>query len=236
MASTENSCSFISDEYERQKNELKNSQTEIRRLEKTCDELKGTVKNFKKQTEQMSDKIVDLESRSMRENLIFYGIAEGTTTQPKQNGDQIEQHEPMDDQAASQVENCEELIKTFIKDVLEINPEGIRFDRAHRLGSKFVHKPRPIVVKFHNYTDRERIRVKSYDIDIKEKMKVLRQGVGVQQPLPIREARKALLPFAAEAQKERKSTRIVGNKLFVNNVLKKKFIDGNVVDHVEDTN
>lgn len=66
-------------------------------------------------------------------------------------------------------------------------------------------------------------------------MKTLRQGVGVQQPLSIREARKALLPFATEAQKEQISTPIVGNKLFINNVLKKKFIDGNVVDHIEDT-
>jgi hypothetical protein len=48
MVSTEHSCSFISDEFERQKDELKNSKSEIRRLEKSCDELKGIVKNFKK--------------------------------------------------------------------------------------------------------------------------------------------------------------------------------------------
>lgn len=119
----------------------------------------------------MSDKIINLASRSMRENLIFYGIAEGRTTQPCQNGTQIEHNEPMDDQTASSttIENCEQLVKTFIKDVIEINPESFRFDRADRLGSKSAPKPRPIVVKFHNYTDRERIRVKSYDDDIKEK-------------------------------------------------------------------
>jgi hypothetical protein len=64
-------------------------------------------------------------------------------------------------------------------------------------------------------------------------MKHLRQGVGIQQPGPIREARKALQPAANEAQDNRQTTRIVGNKLFVNNILKKKYVDGKVIDHVE---
>lgn len=33
----------------------------------------------------MSDTIIDLESQSMRENLIFYGIAEGRVAQTDQN-------------------------------------------------------------------------------------------------------------------------------------------------------
>jgi hypothetical protein len=192
----------------------------------------------------MNDKLLDLESRSMRDNLIFYGISE--QPQPLEEDTVTETHETMDEQQSEQqqrqqqpgrqtstVASCETLVKTFIKNVLDIDPSEIRFDRARRLGLATARNPIPIVVKFHNYTDRERIRQKSFDDAIKEKMKHLRQGVGIQQPGPIREARKALQPAANEAQDNRQTTRIVGNKLFVNNILKKKYVDGKVIDHVE---
>ena len=34
------------------------------------------MKNFESQTQKLDNKINDLESRSMRENLLFYGIKE----------------------------------------------------------------------------------------------------------------------------------------------------------------
>jgi hypothetical protein len=240
--SVETSCTFISDAYENQKCELKKSQTLVSNLEKSCAEMRINIKQHIQNADKMNDKLLDLESRSMRENLIFYGISE--QPQVLEEDTDTETHEVMDDQQndhreqqpdrqVNAVPSCEKLVKHFIKNVLEIDPSEIRFDRAHRLGSATARKPRPIVVKFHSYTDRERIRQKSFDDAIKEKMKHLRQGVGIQQPGPIREARKALQPAAKEAQDNRQTTRIIGNKLFVNNILKKKYVDGKVIDHVE---
>jgi chromosome segregation ATPase len=197
----ETSCSFINDAYEKQKSELKISQTLVSNLEKSCAEMKISIKQHEQNADKMNDKLLDLETRSMRDNLIFYGISE--QPQPLEEDTVTETHETMDEQQSEQqqrqqqpgrqtstVASCETLVKTFIKNVLDIDPSEIRFDRARRLGLATARNPIPIVVKFHNYTDRERIRQKSFDDAIKEKMKHLRQGVGIQQPGPIREARR----------------------------------------------
>ncbi|KAH3858812.1 hypothetical protein DPMN_101450 [Dreissena polymorpha] len=55
-------------------------------------------------------------------------------------------------------------------------------------------------------------------------------GVGVQWPQQIREARKALHPLAKEAESRREKTRMVGNKLFINNELRHKYVNGNVIN------
>ena len=81
----------------------------------------------------------------MRDNLIFYGIQEVPPT--------------IDGQ---QVENCEQLVKELISTKLQLDATTMVIDRAPRLGSNRARKPRPIVVKFHKYNDRDIVRVKSY--------------------------------------------------------------------------
>ena len=91
---------------------------------------------MKQSQDTINDKLSDLESRSMRENLMFYGIPEG--------GDG---------------EDCERLVKDLCTDLLEMRGDFVRnmlFDRAHRVGQVSASKVRPIVVKFHYYTERER--------------------------------------------------------------------------------
>ena len=58
---------------------------------------------------------------------------------------------------AGREENCEELVKTVCKDTLKLQTaDQMLFDRAHRVGARPGPKPRPIVVKFHYYHERER--------------------------------------------------------------------------------
>lgn len=54
-------------------------------------------KSFSEQASEMDEKLIDLEARSMRDNLMFYGINEG--------GDH---------------ENCGELVRNLCADVLHI--------------------------------------------------------------------------------------------------------------------
>jgi len=103
-------------------------------------------------------------------------------------------------------------------------------DRVHRVGSENAKKPRPIVAKFHRYSDREVIRKKAYEDDTRQKLKDNNQGVGIQWPKQARDARKAFYTFTKEEEGKGKRVRISGNKLFVNNVLKKKYVDGKVYD------
>jgi hypothetical protein len=108
----------------------------------------------------------------MRENLIFYGLTGQDTPQPG----------PI---------NCETQVRYLIKDTRTLDIEMV-FKRVHRLGGKRAKKPRSIVVKFQNYTNRDRVRLKSYEGDLKQKLKERKQGVGIRSPQIYRDARKAL--------------------------------------------
>ena len=140
----------------------------------------------------------------MRENLICYGIPENTT---------------------DAAENCE-ILETH----LELTTTDMTFDRSHRLPTRRIPgKVRPIVVKFHNYNDREKVLVRSFDKNTRDKLRGLNLGVGVQQPLEYRNAHRAFKIMDSAIQ-QGKYIRIVENKLFVNNVCTCKFIDVQLCD------
>ena len=166
VQSCETSCEFISKEYDNQKTNIKTTETVVKQLERKCDDLKTQINNQSKQYDQQYEKnftkMIDLESRSMRENLIFYGI-------PETNSPEIK-------------ESCENLVKDLIQNVCDIDPSNLMFDRAHRLGSNTAAKPRPIVVKFHKYVEREQIRTKSFEVIIKRKLDQINKGIGPQLP------------------------------------------------------
>ena len=202
----EKSVSFIDSEYENQKRDLKENKEHI-------ETLKQALSKTKHQNEEIQDKFLDLESRSMRENLIFYGIQEPTTN----NG-------------TLQPENCDSLVKQFITEHLHTDGNNIVLDRAHRLGGPKSRKPRPIVVKFHKYSDREDVRLKSYNATIKTSLANMNLGVGIQSPQQYRDARKELKDYAKQEQDKGKKARIIGNKLYVNNKDTLKYVDGQIRD------
>ena len=196
VSTIENSCSFISNEFDAQKDQLAQTQAQLKTFESKYATIKKHIEEYDSKEELINEKLVDLESRSMRENLMFYGIPETNDTAN---------------------ENCETLVKTLIQDVLKIDTQTMVFDRVHRIGPKGNRGTRPIVAKFHRYNDRETVRQKSFDTEIKAEMTKRNIGVGVQWPQQIREARKALHPLAKEAESRREKTRMVGNKLYINN-------------------
>ena len=127
----------------------------------------------------------------MRDNLMFYGIKEG-----------------------GEAENCSELVKDVCLNVLHVdNANDMLFDRAHRVGQKSA-TARPIVVKFHYYTDREKVRQASFTYS--DDLKTAQFGVGAQLPKGIRDARKPLYPVMKKAKDEGKNVKFVGKKLFIN--------------------
>ena len=84
----ERSCNFISDQSDQYKIELDRTKSELARCQQTCKEMKNCLQKQRERNEIFDDKITDLASRSMRDNLISYGI-------PELNPE----------------ENCEELVK-----------------------------------------------------------------------------------------------------------------------------
>ena len=184
----EDSCTFISKENDDRKKELEKAKSEVKTLKSNCKSLE--TKNSKLET-----KVVDLESRSMRDNLLFYGIAEG-----------------------GEHENCERLIKQVCVEQLQM-PEAkdMLIDRAHRMGAVKKDKPRPIVAKFHYYAQKEAVKSKSYERA--ENLKQANKGIGTQWPQQVREARKVLYPVMQQAKRDGKEVKLVRDKLYIDGTL-----------------
>ena len=165
----ESATSFLSNEYDKQRLEIDNTKTEVKKMKMSCNNIEHSQHEFIKEKELLNTKLSELEFRSMRDNLIFYGIPE-----------------------TADHEDCNPLVKELIETKLEIDAQGIIFDRVHRMGTNTAPKPRPIVGKFHYYSDRERVREKSYQDNVKKNLKDAGLGIGIQRPELMREARKAL--------------------------------------------
>jgi hypothetical protein len=108
-------------------------------LSKICDEeTKKRIKSLENENTALHDSIVDLKARSMRDNLVFYNISE------------------------QEKEDTTAIIHSLLEDKFEVRDATnmIKIDRSHRIGRKVQTnaKPRPIVVKFNYFQDREYIR------------------------------------------------------------------------------
>ena len=112
--------------------------------------------------DQMKADILDLKSRSMRDNLLFFNIPE------------------------SQDEDCAAIVTNFCKELHTENAETIRLDRAHRIGKRQPNKTKPIVVKFNFHQDKENIRKQA------KQLKGTNFGTSEQFPREINEKRKIL--------------------------------------------
>ena len=140
---------------------------------------------------ELGNKLVDLEARSLHENLMFYEIPE--------EGDK---------------ENCKDKVKQLMRDILHMESvDTYIFDRAHRVGQRSA-STRPIVVKFYYCSQREKVRQTAFGVS--EELKAAKLGVGAQIPKDIRDARKPLYPAMKKAKDEGKSVKFMGKKLFIN--------------------
>ena len=161
------------------------------------DDLQKEHDKLQKQQNQAAEKIVDLQWRSMRENLIFSGIKE-----PKL--------------PRGMYENVEMSLRTFLREEMNIERD-IPFDRVHRLGKYDPEQkyPRPIVAKFEKFRDKEFVR-KSAPATLRGKT----FGVNEQFPVEIENKRKLLYPEAKKARQDSDNkVRMVKDKLYVNKVL-----------------
>ena len=159
-------------------------------LRKTSEEIKGQICELEKARQAMEDTITDLQSRSMQENLLFFGLAE---------------------YKGERKENCVSLIDDFCETQLGLSSIGENIERAHRVG-KFDegrNKPRPIVVKFSSFRRRESVR---------EQARLLsgtKFRIQEQFPRKINEARKKLFPIMNEARRNGQRVSLARDKLYI---------------------
>ena len=123
------SFDFMSKETSEIKEHIKNSNDIF-----NC-KLQKTESNM----ETIQAKTVDLEDRSRRSNLVFFNFKEATR---------------------GVKEDCEDMVEQLLKSLNILEGEDVWIDRAHRLGNRRPEhdtKPRPIIVKFSYFKQKEKI-------------------------------------------------------------------------------
>lgn len=138
--------------------------------------------------------ILDLQTRSMRDNLIFSSILE-----------------PIH-------ENPEATIRAFMSEQLKLPAEtvqSISFHRVHRIQSRNNRndRPRPIVAKFEHFKQKELVQRQG------KHLKGTDFGLNDQYPKEILQRRKQLFPIRKQMREESKKAVIVVDKLYINDQL-----------------
>ncbi|CAB3981030.1 Hypothetical predicted protein [Paramuricea clavata] len=176
------------------KHSLEFAHAEIADLKKENDtskanQAKEKIEKLEQDNTTLRNKIVDLQARSMRDNLLFFNIPERDK------------------------ENTTEMIHELLETKMEIHDarNKVKIDRSHRIGRKRERnqKPRPIVVKFNYHQDREYVQLNT------KKLKGTKIGVSEQFPEEIESIRKTLYPELKKARAEGKRARIVRDKLII---------------------
>ena len=114
--------------------QIKDLQHDTNNMKFTVNSLTTELDKINKENKTLRETLLDVQCRSMRDNLIFTGIPEKTEEDP------------------------EKTVKNFMCEHLKI-PENtvneISFHRVHRIGRKLNAYPRPIVAKFERYKQKE---------------------------------------------------------------------------------
>ncbi|XP_037502608.2 uncharacterized protein LOC119377056 [Rhipicephalus sanguineus] len=161
-------------------NTIANLSTRLTDLENHCQNLlalRTEVDALNSKTGQLThrmcdieERLDDLENRSRRNNLIFYGFPD---TNPKETYAQSEQ---------IIIDHC---LKCFGLTVVTKDIE-----RAHRLGRYSTNRKRPIIVKLSSFKTKESI------LSNGPKLKGTNLSIGEDFTRPVRTARKQLVTFA----------------------------------------
>lgn len=146
------------------------------------------------ENKQMRESILDLQARSMRDNLIFSGIPETPTDEP------------------------EKLVKDFMIRRLKLSPDtvsNITFHRVHRMGHKRVDatRPRPIVAKFEHFKQKELVQRQG------RQLRGTDFGLNDQFPPEIVRRRKILLSIRKQKISEGKRAALSVDKLYIDGQL-----------------
>ena len=153
-------------------------------------EQKQSVKTLENNINETNRSILYLNAYSRRVNLNFFGISE------------------QDD------EDVEDKLRSFLSDALKISDaKQMEFQRIHRLGSKRPTAPRPIIVRFLRFPDRERVLKSAYQL----KGTIYR--IMEDFPKEIIEARRKLIPLLKQAKSDGKRagfSKAMPDKLVIN--------------------
>ncbi|KAK3101321.1 hypothetical protein FSP39_002677 [Pinctada imbricata] len=146
------------------------------------------ISRLQEENGELHESLLEMKCRSMKYNLLFSGIAEADG------------------------ENCENVLKKFLQDELQIEKE-IPFANVHRVGKKVSGKCRAIVAKFIYNKDLVSVKVAA------KRLKGKKFWINEQYPPEIEERRRKLYPIAKQERMKKSKVVLVRDKLYVNGKL-----------------
>ena len=162
-------------------------------MRKKQNDMEKMIKKLEKSENEQKERLLDLQSRQMRDNHIFYNIP--------------------DERLESDEECTNKLYTFFEEDVKIMNNRMIKLDRVHRLGRYSPMKTRPIIAKFCHYQDREMVRKSAKNLDGTQ------YSISQQFPKEVNARRKALVPTLKSVKDEGYRAYISVDKLYVDGEL-----------------
>ncbi|CAG2247210.1 unnamed protein product [Mytilus edulis] len=177
---------------------LQNEEQHHHNIEERVRQLEQNNMGLERENYEISERLLELKTHSMKYNLIFAGI-------PNVHGYE---------------ENTENVLRDFLNYELGIaDSNNVSFQNVHRLGERQDGKHRSIIARFTSYNDHERVRKAAVD-KLKNKHEF---SVYQQYPREIYERRKQLIPKLKEFQRQKKKVKLVYDKLYVDGQLYNEF-------------
>ncbi|XP_061173532.1 uncharacterized protein LOC133182697 [Saccostrea echinata] len=169
--------------------DVENLGKEMKRQEKMIELMSRNLENIRRDRDEMSDQVSDLQWRSMKSNLVFSGLGGETNN-----------------------EDNEAKLRDFLQYELGIG-HYIQFGNVHRFGKHIRGKNRPIVARFLYNKERDMVKDRGYMLKNKP------YGIREQFPAKIEDRRKQLLPEVKRLREEGNRVKLVRDKLIVNGEL-----------------
>ena len=141
--------------------------------------IESVVKSYDDRIRLLEYKSIDLEARSRRNNILFYGLKENRN------------------------EDCKDIICQFVSDQLQISISDTDISRAHRIGRFDPRKVRPVIVAFQAYPTAEKIIKQGY------LLKDSNFSISRDFPMEILRARKTLWPEYKQIKLQNPSAKVV---------------------------
>lgn len=234
ISDIENSQQFLSEKYECVTKENEVNKTNIKKLQDEHKSLEDETIKLKASRDSLSEDIINLKCRSMRDNMLFFGIPEISSPLSAEwsrsevadlhNAGGAQGTGPAPTQQATTsttlaanhniIENCEAKVHQFLSKVLNIqDPESkVHIDRAHRVGPYSAAKTRPIVAKFSDTASKLVVKDALKTVNLRNSP----YNATEQYPPEVQQRRRELIPVMIQARKDGKRATLVRDKLIIN--------------------
>lgn len=238
----EHSQKHISDQYDSVTTNVTKNADGVKESKSDIKRLQNEIEDLKKANTVLKDDNIDLKCRSMRDNLVFFGIPEvssgsdqiwdtplapdlstdNPTSAPNSTPEGMETSTPAATASQSTFrqrnpnlqEDCEEKVHVFLTKVLNIQDSRskVKIDRAHRMNTSTPNRSRPMVAKFCDTKSKMVVKNALRDVNLRG----TGYNVTEQYPPEVQQKRRELIPIMVQARRDGKLATLVRDKLYIN--------------------